>query len=210
MIKVAEYVKSHFIDQDDLLKSMSNGGHLLAVRSSSSQEDLPNQAGAGLYDSILDVKANDSQAIIKAITDVWLSLFTKRAVISRKQLKGAKVPLMAVLIQEQIKSEYSFILHSKDPFSNSEEQVYAEIAVGLGETLASGNQQGTPYRLTSDSKVCEIKSFANYSEAVIPGSTSRVDYSTVKLTLEPDTLIELGMRFGKVAKQIESAYANIP
>ena len=85
---------------------------LLAVRSSSSQEDLPNQAGAGLYDSVLDVDSNDNQAIVDAITQVWLSLFTKRAVISRRQLKGAKVPLMAVLVQEQIKSEYSFILHS--------------------------------------------------------------------------------------------------
>ena len=46
---------------------------------------------------------------------------------------------MAVLVQEQIKAEYSFILHSQDPFSDDKEAVYGEVAVGLGETLASGN-----------------------------------------------------------------------
>lgn len=47
-------------------------------------EDLEGQAGAGLYDSILNVDPTSIQAIKKALTDVWLSLFTKRAVLSRR------------------------------------------------------------------------------------------------------------------------------
>lgn len=75
----------------------------LAVRSSSSMEDLPGQAGAGLYDSFVGVQPQTAE-IKKAILDVFLSLFTQRAVISRRQIKLAKgsgviVPLMAVLIQ---------------------------------------------------------------------------------------------------------------
>ena len=46
---------------------------------------------------------------------------------------------MAILIQEQIDAAYSFILHTKDPFSTDSQGIYAEVAVGLGETLASGN-----------------------------------------------------------------------
>ena len=115
---------------------------MLAVRSSSSQEDLAGQAGAGLYDSVLNVDVRDAQAIQKALTDVWLSLFTKRAVLSRRQSVGTAahtvVPLMAVLVQEQISPSYSFVLHTKDPFSASD-LMYAELAVGLGETLASAS-----------------------------------------------------------------------
>lgn len=37
-----------------VLAKMS-GAEMLAVRSSSSMEDLPGQAGAGLYDSVLGV-----------------------------------------------------------------------------------------------------------------------------------------------------------
>ena len=39
-----------------------------------------------------------------------------------------------------------------------------DIAVGLGETLASANQSGSRYSLVyvKSEKRCEIKSFANY------------------------------------------------
>ena len=39
---------------------------------------------------------------------------------------------------------------------------------------------------------------------------SRVDYTTVALTDDPKKLAELGIRFGKIAKYIETAYGNIP
>jgi phosphoenolpyruvate synthase/pyruvate phosphate dikinase len=54
------------------------------VRSSSTLEDLDKMAGAGLFDSILNVKLEDSDDLKYAIIDVWLSLHTQRAVISRK------------------------------------------------------------------------------------------------------------------------------
>jgi phosphoenolpyruvate synthase/pyruvate phosphate dikinase len=57
----------------------------LAVRSSSTLEDLDKMAGAGLFDSILNVKLNDKNQIKDAIIGVWQSLYNKRAIISRKQ-----------------------------------------------------------------------------------------------------------------------------
>ena len=57
---------------------------LVAVRSSSTLEDLKNMAGAGLFDSILNVPLSDIANVRKAIVNVWLSLFTERAIISRK------------------------------------------------------------------------------------------------------------------------------
>jgi phosphoenolpyruvate synthase/pyruvate phosphate dikinase len=49
---------------------------LLAVRSSSTLEDLDKMAGAGLFDSILNVNLNDPKEIKNAIVNVWLSLHT--------------------------------------------------------------------------------------------------------------------------------------
>jgi phosphoglucan,water dikinase len=54
---------------------------------------------------------------------------------------------MAVLIQEQLKPEYSFILHTQSPVSADEGALYAELATGLGETLASGTR-GSPWRIS--------------------------------------------------------------
>ena len=100
-------------------------------------------------------------------------------------------------------------MHSRDPFSEDEESVYGEVAVGLGETLASGNQSGTPYRLSANGKSSDIKSFANYSEAVVPGGTNKVDYTSIILSVEPTKLTNLGLRFGRIAKKIEKAYDGV-
>ena len=63
---------------------MSPQDILLAVRSSSTLEDLDKMAGAGLFDSVLNVKLGEMEDIKEAIVDVWLSLYTQRAIISRK------------------------------------------------------------------------------------------------------------------------------
>ena len=54
---------------------------------------------------------------------------------------------MAVLIQEQLQPDYSFVLHTSNPLDKDENVLCAEIAVGLGETLASGTR-GSPWRLS--------------------------------------------------------------
>jgi phosphoenolpyruvate synthase/pyruvate phosphate dikinase len=75
------------------------GGQLLAVRSSSTLEDLDKMAGAGLFDSILNVKLDYSEDLKNAVIDVWVSLHTQRAVISRKVNKiKTEHAQMAVLV----------------------------------------------------------------------------------------------------------------
>ena len=68
---------------------------------------------------------------------------------------------MAVLIQKQLKPEYSFILHTQSPVSADEDALYAELATGLGETLASGTR-GSPWRIsvshsTGEADACYVK-----------------------------------------------------
>ena len=52
---------------------------------------------------------------------------------------------MAVLIMEMISSDLSFVLHTVNPLDRDETVVSAEMAVGLGETLASGTR-GSAWR----------------------------------------------------------------
>jgi phosphoglucan,water dikinase len=54
---------------------------------------------------------------------------------------------MAVLVQEQLASEASFVLHTRSPLDQDPDLLYAELAAGLGETLASGTR-GSPWRLS--------------------------------------------------------------
>ena len=54
------------------------------VRSTANVEDLAGMSGAGLYDSIPNVALASSGAFETALASVWASLYTRRAVLSRR------------------------------------------------------------------------------------------------------------------------------
>ncbi len=72
----------------------------------------------------------------QSIKTVWASKWNTRAYYSRKI---AGVPhhalFMAVLIQQTIDADYSFVIHTVNPVSGNQTELYTEIVVGLGETL---------------------------------------------------------------------------
>lgn len=112
---------------------------LLAVRSTANVEDLQGMSAAGLYESVVGVPSSDIPALSSAITQVWSSLYTRRAVLSRR---AAGVPQaaahMAVLVQELVIPDVCFVLHTARPRDGDAGIMLAELAVGQGETLASG------------------------------------------------------------------------
>ena len=71
--------------------------------------------------------------------------------------------------------------------TDNQNQVYIELAVGQGETLASANQTGTPYRLIYDktSKGVQVVSFSSYSNGLFASNnqdglaTRCIDYSKI-------------------------------
>jgi phosphoglucan,water dikinase len=88
-----------------------------------------------------------------------------------KQVKAK----MAVLIQEMLAPDLSFVLHSASPLGDAPGTAVAEVAAGLGETLASG-ARGSPWRLAVNKATGQVETlaFANFSAALLPaGSGSR-------------------------------------
>jgi phosphoglucan,water dikinase len=180
----------------------------LIVRSSSNFEDLQDFSGAGLYESVINVPAAQLDS---AIRTVWASLWTERGVLSRRE---AGIPqdqaLMAVLVQELVVPDFSFVLHTVNPITRSDREVYAEIVVGLGDTLVSGASQGTPYRLSCDKDSGNVftLAFANFSRAARPNSGGglkheTVDYSQIDLSLKSQARQKLGRRLATIGALIE-------
>ena len=183
----------------------------LVVRSSANCEDLEGLAGAGLYDSVLNVSPSD---VASAILQVWSSLWTRRAALSRRQsgIPHEKAH-MAVLIQEMVFPDFSFVLHTVNPISHNQQEVYAEIVLGLGDTLASAVTSGSPYRFVchKDSGVVTTMAFANFSTASQPnpgGGLRRVtvDYSKVRLSRDRSARQELGWRLAAVGRFVQEAF----
>lgn len=183
----------------------------LMVRSSSNCEDLKSMAGAGLYDSVANVAPQD---VARAVSDVWASLWTNRAAIGRKQ---AGIPHesahMAVLVQEMITPDYSFVMHTVNPTNRNSDEILVELAAGLGETLVSGAVRGTPLRMIVHKKTKRVKilSFANFSFAVQPDQASgtclrRMEYANDKLTQDKEFRISLGTRLARVGRLVEKSF----
>lgn len=73
---------------------------------------------------------------------VWASKWNERAYLSRLANGIRHEDLfMAVLIQQVVEAEYSFVIHTVHPFTGNRDELYAEAVVGLGETLV-GNYPG--------------------------------------------------------------------
>ncbi|HWW00828.1 MAG TPA: PEP/pyruvate-binding domain-containing protein [Candidatus Acidoferrum sp.] len=182
----------------------------LVVRSSANFEDVEGMAGAGLYDSVMNVAPAE---LASAIRTVWSSLWTRRAALSRQQ---AGIPHeqahMAVLIQEMVVPDFSFVLHTVNPLNHRAQELYAEIVVGLGDTLASAATRGTPYRMVcdKDSGKATILAFANFSTASQPGPTGglrreTVDYSRVELSRDATARHRIGLRLAAIGGFVEKA-----
>ncbi|KAL2497284.1 Phosphoglucan [Abeliophyllum distichum] len=189
----------------------------LIVRSSANVEDLAGMSAAGLYESIPNVSLSNPIMFGRAVGRVWASLYTRRAVLSRR---AAGVPqeaaVMAVLVQEMLSPELSFVLHTLSPTDKNDNLVEGEVAPGLGETLASGTR-GTPWRLSIGKFDGSVRTlaFANFSkELMVSGSDPAdgevlhltVDYSRKSLTVDPIFRQQLGTRLGAVGLFLEREF----
>lgn len=183
----------------------------LAVRSSANGEDLEHLAGAGLYESVVNVPPGAAPA---AITRVWASLWTRRAAMSRMQAGIAHSSIcMAVLLQELVAPELSFILHTVNPLTGNPDEALVELAVGLGEALASSSIPGTPYRMVCQRKagVITLSACASFSVALRPSRDNgtdglireRLDYSRVPLSTDAAAAQHLGRRLANIATFLE-------
>ena len=210
-------------------------GTMLIARSSANVEDLAGLSGAGLYESVPNVAADAPSEVAAAITRVWASLYTRRAVLSRRAAGVAQSEAcMAVLVQALLSPQLSFVLHTVSPLGDAPDTAVAEVAVGLGETLASG-QRGSAWRLAVDKASGNVTTlaFANFSTALMPapaaaavpsgvgaphGSSSAssmfacreisLDYSSMALSRSADARKELGSRLGRIAAKLEAEFGG--
>jgi phosphoglucan,water dikinase len=92
---------------------------------------------------------------------------------------------MSVLVQTLLSPELSFVLHTAHPLSRDPDLLVAEIAVGLGETLASG-VRGTPWRLQVNKKTGEVQTLAlnNMSEAMVVDPNGAADGKMIKIKVD--------------------------
>lgn len=118
-----------------------------AVRSSATEEDLPEASFAGQQETYLNVIGLPS--VFRQIICCYASLWGERAVFYR-QTQGfcQSEAALAVVIQAMVESETAGVLFTVNPFSHNQEEIQINASYGLGESVVSG-------RVTPDSYLCD-------------------------------------------------------
>jgi len=145
------------------------GFGVVAVRSSSPEEDLAGSSFAGGYDTTLGVTpSNLSQALVAS----FASMFDHRVVQYKLQhnLDIGK-PRIAVVVQRQIASDVSGVGFSINPSNNCYDEVMISANFGLGESVVGGIVTPDVYVVDRIQSKIASKKVANKAEAIWLGET---------------------------------------
>lgn len=109
---------------------------LVAVRSSSPEEDLVSASFAGGYETKLGVGWHELE---QAIKHCFASAFDERVFLYKRQ-HGFDVlsPRIAVVVQQQIASEIAGVGFSLNPMTNDHDEAVINANWGLGESVVAG------------------------------------------------------------------------
>jgi hypothetical protein len=110
------------------------------VRSSSNSEDLPRFSGAGLYDTVPNVK--DADGLLRAVRTVWASVFGFEAYEARRR---ARIPhdrvAMGVLVQRAVDARSAGVMLTRDPFdAGHRDTTFISAKRGLGGKVVEGRK----------------------------------------------------------------------
>ncbi|WP_414147292.1 PEP/pyruvate-binding domain-containing protein [Erwinia sp. BNK-24-b] len=119
----------------------------LAVRSACQAEDLQEKSFAGIYESVLNVSADELQA---AILTVLRSFYSLRAVMEKRHADTDETASnVNIIVQKMVSPSFSGVAFSCHPLTG-EENLYVEYVSGLGEGLVSGEQEPQLLAASSD------------------------------------------------------------
>jgi alpha-glucan,water dikinase len=115
----------------------------------------PNELVAALRDRMQQAGLSwpdDGEQLWSCIKRVWASKWNERAYLSRRANGIAHDDLfMAVLIQQVVEADYAFVIHTVNPATGNADELYAEVVLGLGETVVA-NYPGRALSFTWDKK----------------------------------------------------------
>ncbi|WP_036480389.1 glycerol-3-phosphate acyltransferase [Myxosarcina sp. GI1] len=164
----------------------------LIVRSSAVGEDSLTASAAGQYLSIANV--TNSMALKQAILECQSSYFQSNA-IEYRQNRSQKDLSLAILLQKQVKGEFSGVAFSRDPIDSFNDSVAIEALPGEANKVVSG--KFTPQRYC----------------VAIPDSLSQTEITISEADNNDSTIIiprHLLESVALLAREMEDLFESVP
>lgn len=125
----------------------------LAVRSSGVAEDLPGVSYAGQYETLLDVRGQDT--VVSAVRQCWASAFNTRLSTYRAVQGEAEPVSMAVLVQRLIQADAAGVAFTANPVTGDCGETIVSAVRGLGERLVSGQASPDEWIIKGEQAICQ-------------------------------------------------------
>lgn len=153
----------------------SLGGGAVAVRSSAIAEDRADASFAGQQDTYLWVHGDD--AVLDAVRRCWKSLYSERVVAYRERFGVDEADVsMAVIVQRMVDAAAAGVAMTIEPVTGDRDQIYVEVAHGLGEGVVRGDVEVD--RVWLDKATGERREWRvahqRHAHLVVDGSVQRV------------------------------------
>ena len=134
----------------------------VSVRSSANVEDGKQKSYAGQFDTILNVSEDK---LFESIKKCFASFFSENINVYSKD---ERISGMNVIVQKMIQSEYSGVIFTLNPTSDTDNYLLIEIVKGLGEKLVGGETTPEKYYVRKKTLDIDFMSKENYiSEEII-------------------------------------------
>ncbi|MFZ5634017.1 MAG: PEP/pyruvate-binding domain-containing protein [Bacillota bacterium] len=149
------------------------GGELpVAVRSSSTAEDLDDASFAGQQETFLYVIGEGE--LVEKVVACWASLYNSRAIFYRRQ-KGFKEESVsiAVVVQRMINSEKAGVMFTVDPINKNRDAAVIEAVWGLGEGSVSGLVTPDNYMVRKNTLAIEMEYISTKELMVVQSDNKR-------------------------------------
>lgn len=147
----------------------------VAVRSSSTVEDLPGMSFAGQYSTYLNVGEAD---LIEKVILCWQSLWNERAIGYRAKNNITSNFSHGVVVQEMIDSKLSGIIFTANPLSGIRSELLVNSSYGLGEAIVSGEVNPDQYTIDKMSGAI-IKEEIGLKEILCQYGSNGIEYVPV-------------------------------
>ncbi|HZH34344.1 MAG TPA: PEP/pyruvate-binding domain-containing protein, partial [Pyrinomonadaceae bacterium] len=195
--------------KDEIIRKWQTelGGKGVFVRSSSNAEDLPNFSGAGLYDTVPNVKEADK--LIEAVKTVWASIWKFEAYEARERgFVDHTQTYMGVLIQEGVNSESSGVMITRDPYNPYDKNsIYISAKRGLGIKVVEGKRVAEQILFAPKSNSVQVLTRSDEDSLLVfdeKGGVKDVPISGERAVLTDKTVRDLS----KTAAQIKRIFGG--
>lgn len=136
-IMKAEIPEDIYLEIVEAFTSIKKNFKAVAVRSSSSAEDLENASFAGQYETYLNIQTKED--FIHKLKLCWASMYSERVQSYLGTMNVDTTDLsMSVVIQGLLVPETSGVIFSHNPITDNLNECIINVSYGLGESIVSG------------------------------------------------------------------------